>query len=243
MKSRPKWDILNAIDSHFLDEFISNVNNVPRYHQFKSKEELINFCTKKFTKEQIYEIFDSFKARISPIELARKMRELNGRNIGLRFIEKMKPKYYSFEVNMNGSICDIVTLDSKLKLNAIEIKANGDNVKKAPKQCEKYRRWAELVYILTEDKKYNLIKSIIPSWIGLITYKKESDKFLIESPKKTNVPDLSFILENISKEKLVMLAKNYKIKTSGEKKILVSRLKPLLKNENFVNNLKITLLK
>lgn len=238
-----KIDLLKLIDFNFLEDFILNFNNKPRYHSFDSKESLIRFCSKKFNDEQVREIFDSFKLGMQPADVANMMKELSGHKLGLKFIEKIKPKNYMFEVNLDGSICDLVFLDTNLNLVAIEIKANGDNVMRAPGQCERYRKWADFVYIMVEEKNYDIVRSIIPKWIGLIVYKNNKNKFLVFHPKKSNSPDLSFILENISKEKLEHLARIYRIKVTGKKPDLISRLKPMLMNNKFVNDLKISLVK
>lgn len=236
-----KSELLGLVDSDFLETLATSFNNKPRYHQFDSKESLVEFCSKKFSETQVIKIFDSFRSGTSPVEVANAMKELSGHSLGLKFIEKVKPDHYMFELNMGGSICDLVFLDHDMNLVAVEIKANGDDVRRAPRQCDEYKKWADFVYLLIDEKKHENAKSILPSWTGLIIY--SGKKFLVSHPKTRVSPDSAFILENISRKKLECLSRIYKIKMSGSKNDLISRLKPMLGNKKFVNDLKVCLLR
>lgn len=238
-----KIDLLNRIDFEYLEIIIMQSNNIPRYHSF-SKNEIVKFCSKKFTKKQIEYIFDSFKVVQPPHIVAKNLKNLNGHKIGLKYINWFKPKHYSFEVKLNRNICDVVLLDDNLNLIAIEIKADGDNIQRAPKQCIEYSKWADYVYLLTNSNKIELIRKILPNKIGLIFYDKYSDIFIMKEPaQKTKLFNVNFILKNLNIKKLRNLAKMYKIKTSGKKTELISRFKYLKSNKNFIINVKKILIK
>lgn len=238
-----KAELLSLVDYEFLDSFVLSYNNKPRYHSFGSKESLVAFCSKKFNEGQVAEIFDSFKLGMSPILAANGMKELSGRELGAMFIEKFKPKDYMFEVSLGSNICDLVLLDRKRNLVAIEIKANGDDLSRAPEQCRAYTKWADYVYIMVDEKKVQAAKSMLPRWVGLISFIGARNRLYMNAPQERARPDISFILENISKEKLEALARMYKVKVSGNKADLIFRLKPLLENKRFTVDLKASLIR
>jgi len=238
-----KSQLLRLIDFDFLDTFLLNFNNKPRHHSFDSKETLIKFYAKKFNKTQVREIFDSFKIGLSPVDVANNMKELNGYKLGFKFIELSKPKYYSFEVRLGKNKCDLVLLDENFNLTAIEIKANNDYLQRALKQCEMYSKWADYVYVLTELNKSKLLDKVMPTKFGRILYNKHTNKFFITKADKTKNPNTTLILRNLSKEKLKILAKKYKIKATGNKSDLLNRFEKFLDNKYFINDVKMVLLK
>ncbi len=233
--------LLKSIDKQYLEDFLLHFNNKIRYHSFQP-EELILFCAKKFNINQVKEISKFYRLNLTPSEAARKMKDLNGLALGRRFIMENKPAHYAFEVGVGSNICDIVFLDNKDNIVAVEIKANGDSLERAEKQCEAYSVWADYVYVLTEFEKLKAVNKLISRKFGRYLYKKDIDKFVKFKSHKFNHKDYSVILNNLNNQKLRYISQKYNIKPTSNKGKIFAELQKL-NNKEVKRDIKLCLLK
>lgn len=99
------------------------------------------------------------------------------------------------ELRIGASLADLVMLNGKVKI--YEIKTELDNLEKLEKQIIDYKKFADEVYIVTDDKyaKKLLIK-YNDTDIGIIIL---NSKNKLEVVKKAEISDLSFDFETIFK--------------------------------------------
>ena len=231
-----KTELLRQVDLENLRKVAMLTNNVPKYNLLdKSKEDLIVYLSNKFNTKKLHLIMRELMVGKEVQKIAERLRERNGIELSKIFIQKMEGVVsYKREINVGNRIADLAFLKRNGNLIAIEIKANGDNVKKAISQCRDYEEWADFVYLLIESKKMQELEKIKANFdkTGFIVFFEDSGKFKIIKEAGANYPSIDELTKRMPVRSLRELAKKYKIKSSQRKLFIIKDLKKLLSQKN-----------
>lgn len=234
--------LLQKIDTAYLRDFSVGFNNTPRYECLqKDDSELIKYFSQKFSAEQLNEILSSYLLDKPASDIANKLRERNGKEITQQFVLQLKPgEKAKKEFVADGRLCDLLLLNAAGELVAIEVKANGDKVQPAVSQCEDYKKWAEKVYLLIEERKLPELKKItLPGDVGLIIFDGTNFSAKVQARKIAQpIENFVMLMPTRTIEKLLG---ELRLKKSGKKPELQSRLIAYANENNVLPRIKASL--
>lgn len=223
--------LLQKMDVNYLRDFLVGVNNVPRYEcLLKSDEALIRYASQKFSDAQLNKLFSHYILSRPASDIANQLREKNGREIARQFVEGLPVGEKSkLEFLANGRLCDIVVFNSDGSLVAIEVKANGDKIKPAVAQCKDYAAWADLVYLLIEEKKLPELEKVgLPNGVGLIVF--DGRRFIEKKKAKKLEQPLEKLIDLMGTKTLSKLLGALRLKKSGTKVEMQKRVQEYTKS-------------
>lgn len=236
-----KSEILEKIDKDYLQSLSISICNVPRYfYLYEEKSNIIKTLNNKLTKEQVTKIYRFYLMDYTSEEVAKFVKEPNGKDILFHFIENnnrfKKSDFFLSEVQINGKRCDLVHVDNKYKmLDAIEIKANGDKLDNALSQCKFYSKWSDRVWLLTGEKHFknmNKLEKFKNNGIGLIVCNSANNIKEIYNPKKNILTPK--VLNFLPIVYLKNIARRYNLTTSLNKKELIDSIISSINNNKIL---------
>ncbi len=218
-----KQQLLSNISEEYIKQAVLQINNSPRYSTFsKSGLELLDYASQKMSIEQIKVLRKGYFLNMPPNQIGLNFREKNGKEIAKEFLKIVKPKIFRKELTITNRVCDIAYVQNG-DIVAIEIKANGDNIRKAIGQCIEYSKWANYTYLLVEPQKVKELNKIkMPKGIGVLIIKNKE----IEYKKRARYVshNLSIYLNLLNNKKLQKITKVLKIKNVKQKKKMLSKI-------------------
>ncbi|CAN5303795.1 hypothetical protein BH23BAC1_BH23BAC1_22590 [soil metagenome] len=141
------------------------------------------------------------------------------------------------EVNLYSGASRIDIAVFNCALHAYEIKSDKDTLSRLPSQINYYSKVFEFISVICGSKHYEKIKSLLPSYIGLIVVTKEKKHFcykLIRKPKKNSFQQVKWILDLLWKEELKLVIEQLEIVkglSSKSKKIQIEAAASYLDTE------------
>lgn len=221
-----KHQILQNVNSDYLREVYLYVNNTRISYPSGNREELLNFLCRRFTKKELEEINRGFVLNLDSVEVADEIRERNGKELCEIYIESIGNSHKVFrEVQIQDMICDLMLVDkTNWEITAIEIKANGDELKRAVVQCRDYAQWADYVYLLIEEKRRHEVECLPfkKNGIGLITYE---NGFKTCWKARKNEIYREYLIRSLSTDRLRDLLSRHGLSKTGLKRDLIERVK------------------
>lgn len=221
-----KREILQDVNSDYLREIYLYANNTRISYPSGDREELLHSICRRFTKEELEKINQGFVLNLDPVEVADEIRGCNGKELCEIYIKSIARSYKVFkEVQVRDRICDLVLMDKVSgKLIAIEIKANGDELKRGINQCRDYGQWADYVYLLIEEKRMHEVERLPfkKNGIGLITYENG-----FETCWKARKNEISkdYLIRSLSTDRLRDLLSRRGLSKAGLKDDLVASVR------------------
>lgn len=170
MVSHSKDDILNRIDRQYLERVSDSVNNSVRTEPRSYNEDDFNqYIRNKFSTDDLVAIWQEYMLCNPPESPARRIKDRSASElIDIYKSENIEDEFF-VEHRVAGMSCDLVQVkDNDNYLVAIEVKSNGDDLRKAESQCQKYSKWANQVYLLGEPEKSKKALEELSSWIGVL---------------------------------------------------------------------------
>lgn len=231
---KKKREIIRKISPDYLKKVTLAMHNSPKYiFLSKTKEELIKYYESKYTIKQLNDIRQYFVLNKSPLEVASKLRDNNGKELARMFVNILKMNNYKLEFKVDNKFCDLVFLDTDMNINAVEIKANGDKIINAKEQTRNYSKWANKVWLLIEKKKIKELLNIsLDENIGIIIF--SDGKFKVKkSAIKIDHTSQDYI-NLLTLDRLKFLAYKFGLKKNGTKDELRIILERRLKTQQFI---------
>ncbi len=148
-------------------------------------------------KESLYTLLERFYKNEEIIKEKFKIDKLS---------KKSELTFYEFPI-VNSRI-DIVSISDKSC--AYEIKTKYDNLNRLVKQLNDYLNCFEYVYVITSDDKFEQVKKLVPSCVGIYIYKDNAKKIKFDMVRKAIYSpyiNYSFILNKFSKKHLIYFFK------------------------------------
>lgn len=237
-----KTQLLEKIDSKYLIELAISICNNPKYfYRYISKEGIIKVLVNKLNKDQISRIYRYYLIDYAPQDVGNIIRQLNGDEIRESFIKEnifKDDKFFLREVLLKYKKCDLVVIDPDFRLlRAIEIKANGDKIFGAVRQCGFYLNWADETLLIIDKRHLQYEKIILQlkdMGIGIIIF----DEFcfnIMHKSKKMSL-DIEKVLKLLPKYCIKNISRENNLKITGNKAQLISYLTTNLKREELLKN-------
>lgn len=218
-----KDDVLSRIDRQYLARVSKSVNNSDRTEIYSHEgEEFNQYIKNKFTTDELVAIWQEYMLCNLPEAPAERIRERGAPELIDVYISGHIEDEFFIEHRIAGVSCDLIQVkDVESRLVAIEVKSNGDDLRRAKFQCQQYSNWANEVYLLGEAEKSKSGIDELPSWIGVLTVGDGGPRVEREPDKlQHTVPELLSLM-TVSQLKRVL--KSVDRKVGGRKENLLER--------------------
>ena len=226
MPQRTKNEIVDIVTREYIEQVALKTNHAPR-GQFLSYDdtEFIEYTKQKFTKDELTVIWQNYVLSNPPKKVAERLRHRSAPDLIRLFVSENNVSNYLVEHKVDDSFCDLVVFenDADFRTAAVEIKSNGDDLRKAVDQCERYAQWANAVFVLVETEKQEQAKDKLPSWVGIKAV--ESDVITAAREADDLNQSLLDLVELMTVEQLKELLRTIGAKVSGRKHELLNRVK------------------
>jgi len=242
VKSKTKREILKSIPEDLLIEIHIRSRRKPNYKIRNLKgERLRDFLSDQYTKNELIEIARHYVINgRKAAEIAKRISKPSGDTITGDLIQYFPSSFVGIrEVRIRRTPCDLclINVDEKT-IWAIEVKAEGDQIKRAIRQCFDYLLWADYVGVCITSKRNGFLKGL-PRRVGI--YEWDDGEIRCVRKPKLNKPDAFVLLDSIPLQNLKRIAHRYEIRASSvKKKTINDLLKNLDKNQisvSFIENL------
>ena len=219
-----KLEELSQCDRGFLLTIAKETNLSYRYYDSKNKSYLLNLLCNKFSYDVIKTIVDMYLLCYDGYEVAKVIKPN-----GMEKIANLIPNFfnkgeYLYEASIGRRICDVVILERDTIIS-IEVKSALDRVSRAVKQIQYYQLWSNLSYLVYDKKHRNYVLNLPffkNNGIGLLEYSNESFKEIFKP--KLKYPNVEVLLNFMTYRFLRKVARYYGIKTTDNKRDIISRL-------------------
>jgi len=226
MPQRTKNEIIDIVTREYMEQVALKANHAPR-GQFLSYDntEFTEYAKRKFTKDELTVIWQNYVLSNPPKKAAERIQHRSAPDLIRLFVSENNVSNYLVEHKVDDSYCDLVVFqdDTDFRTAAVEIKSNGDDLRKAVDQCERYAQWANAVFVLVETEKQEQAVEGLPSWVGVKVV--ESDEITMVREADDLNQSLLDLVELMTVDQLKELLRTIGTKVSGRKHELLDRVK------------------
>lgn len=222
MSSVNKDDIINKVDRRYLEKVSDSVNNATRtdFHSY-GEDAFENYVRNKFSVSELKKIWQHYMLHNPSYKPAERIRERSASDLISIYKSEFEQGDFFIENRINGTCCDLVHVTPNCRLHAIEVKSNGDDLRRASSQCQRYSEWANQVILLCEtDKREEAIQEL-PSWVGVISI--DSTELVHMREAKTLEHSINHLLNLMTVPQLKEVLLSIDKPTEGRKETLLER--------------------
>lgn len=224
MSEYTKQDIVQTLPREYIEKVALKTNNTPR-GAFLSygDDRFTDYVKGKFTVDELTVIWQNYVLNNSPEKAANRIRHRSAHDLLRLYMQENEADSYFVEHKVSDSFCDLVLVEeSEFRTSAIEIKSNGDDLRRAVDQCERYAEWANDVSVLVETEKQDEASEHLPEWVGILAVQDDTI-VTVREPVDLD-QSTSSLIDLMTVTQLKQLLRTIDERVSGRKNELLDRV-------------------
>jgi len=165
-----KDDIIDKLPREYLEKTALKTNNAPRGEFLSySDTKFRSYIKRKFSADDLTTIWQNYVLSNPPQKAAKRIRHRSALDLIQLYVSQDQVDTYLVEHKVSDTFCDLVLVEKdEFRTSAIEIKSNGDDLRRAVDQCQQYAEWADDVSVLVETAKEDTAVDHLPEWVGVL---------------------------------------------------------------------------
>lgn len=224
MDNHTKDDIIDTVPREYLEKVALKTNNAPR-GTFLSygDDRFTEYAKGKFTADDLTLVWQNYVLNNPPEKAAERIRHRSAHDLIRLYMRENEADTYFVEHKVSDSFCDLVLVEeSGFRSSAIEIKSNGDDLRRAVDQCERYAEWANDVSVLVETEKQDAATDRLPEWVGVLVV--DDDDIVTVQEAADLDQSASSLIDLMTVDQLKQLLRTIGERVSGRKNELLDRV-------------------
>jgi len=224
MDNHTKDDIIDTVPREYLEKVALKTNNAPR-GAFLSydDDQFTDYVKGKFTADELTLVWQNYVLNNPPEKAAERIRHRSAHDLIRLYMRQNEADTYFVEHKVSDSFCDLVLVEeSEFRTSAIEIKSNGDDLRRAVDQCERYAEWANDVSVLVETEKQDAATDRLPEWVGVLVV--DDDDIVMSREPADLDQSASSLIDLMTVDQLKQLLRTIGERVSGRKNELLDRV-------------------
>lgn len=224
MDNYTKEDIIDTVTREYLEKIALKTNNAPR-GAFLSygDDRFTDYIKGKFTVDELTVIWQNYVLNNPSEKAANRIRHRSAHDLIRLYMQQNDADTYFVEHKVSDSFCDLVLVEeSEFRTSAIEIKSNGDDLRRAVDQCERYAEWANDVSVLVETEKRDAAGDRLPEWVGVLVVEDDDITPAREPADLDQSP--AQLIDLMTVDQLKQLLRTIGERVSGRKNELLDRV-------------------
>lgn len=224
MEEYTKDDIIGKVTREYLEKTALKTNNAPRGAFLSySDDRFTDYVKGKFTADNLILIWRNYVLNNPPEKAAKRIRHRSANDLIRLYMDKNEADTYFIEHKVSDSFCDLVLVEeTEFRTSAVEIKSNGDDLRRAVDQCERYAEWANDVSVLVETEKQDAAAEHLPEWVGILAVQDDTI-VTVREPVDLD-QSTSSLIDLMTVTQLKQLLRTIGERVSGRKNELLDRV-------------------
>jgi hypothetical protein len=225
MEGYTKDDVIDKLNREYLEKVALKTNNAPRGAFLSySDEKFRDYAKGKFTAEELTVVWQNFVLSNPPEKVAKRISHRSAHDLIDLYLSHDPADTYFVEHKISDSFCDLVLVEGEdYRTSAVEIKSNGDDLRRAVDQCERYAEWADTVTVLVETEKRTSTSEQLPEWVGVKVIGDDGDVTTVREATDLDQSPTQLV-DLMTVDQLKQLLRTIGERVSGRKNELLERV-------------------